>query len=72
MKIETPESYEKMLDTIDEICDSFEDAWRAGSRPVIDEFLARFDGATRFHLWMELKAIDEEYQRKLKKKKSAE
>jgi len=69
MKMESNEAYETMLDKIDEVCDNFEDAWKKGARPKIEDYLASYEGGFRFHLWMELKAVDEDYRRREKKRR---
>jgi hypothetical protein len=48
---------------IDAACDRFEAAWRAGSPPRLDDFLAGWHGAERAALLHELVPLDAEYRR---------
>ena len=49
-------------DEIDLICDEFEEEWRSGRIPSIDEFVARVDVAHRTRLYSELTSIDLGYR----------
>ncbi|MCC7473974.1 MAG: serine/threonine protein kinase, partial [Pirellulales bacterium] len=49
-------------DKIDQLCDVFEDAWKAGEAPRIDDFLNRYDGPAREQLFTELLLVDREYR----------
>jgi WD40 repeat protein len=45
---------------VDEACDRFESAFRAGRQPVIDDYLAEAEEADRPALWVELIALERE------------
>jgi WD40 repeat protein/tRNA A-37 threonylcarbamoyl transferase component Bud32 len=47
---------------IDEICDAFEAAWKAGGRPILEEFLEQGGEADRQKLLQELVPIDVTYR----------
>ncbi|MEZ5941166.1 MAG: WD40 repeat domain-containing serine/threonine protein kinase [Planctomycetaceae bacterium] len=49
---------------IDRICDEFEDEWRAGRIPSIQEFVLAADERLRLPLAQELIPVDEEFRRK--------
>ncbi len=51
-------------DLIDQLCDAFEAAWRAGERPRIEEYLARVDEPVRSRLWAELLLSELECRRR--------
>ncbi len=51
------------LQRIDEACDRFETAWRGGTRPDLEAFLAGFDGLERDRLLRELLAIELDLKR---------
>jgi WD40 repeat protein len=51
------------LERIDPICDLFEDAWRAGEHPCIEDHAADWEGAARAALLRELVRLDAEYRR---------
>jgi WD40 repeat protein len=48
---------------IDEACDRFEVAWRAGAPPRLEEFVAGWAGAERAALLRELVPLDADYRR---------
>src|SRR5690348_13033228 len=48
---------------VDRACDRFEAAWRSGSRPRIEEFLAEVPDQARPRLLRELIALDADYRR---------
>jgi WD40 repeat protein len=48
---------------IDEACDRFEAAWRAGAPPSLEEFAAGWDGNERAALLRELVPLDADYRR---------
>jgi serine/threonine protein kinase len=50
---------------IDEACDAFEAAWLAGSRPTVEEHLARAAPEDQQALLAELLRLDVEYRRKI-------
>jgi formylglycine-generating enzyme required for sulfatase activity/predicted Ser/Thr protein kinase len=43
---------------IDAVCDRFEDSWKSGMRPDLDEYLAEFPESERFPLFRELVKLD--------------
>ncbi len=49
---------------IDELCDAFENAWRAGQTPRIEDFLTRAEGANRPSLLGELVRADVIFRRR--------
>jgi tetratricopeptide (TPR) repeat protein len=53
------------LGRIDEACDSFEDAWKAGKRPPIEDFLAGIEGAERQVLLRQLVRVELDVRRRL-------
>jgi serine/threonine protein kinase len=48
---------------IDEVCNRFEAAWRSGMGPLLEDFLAGWEGAERAALLRELVPLDAEYRR---------
>ncbi|WP_165222265.1 protein kinase domain-containing protein [Aquisphaera insulae] len=52
-----------LLQKIDEVCDSFEDAWRAGESPRIEDYLSRSTILARTALFRELLAREIELRR---------
>ena len=53
----------KSAHRIDEICDTFEDAWESGNQPKIESFLQRCSGLQRDALLSELVALEVQYRR---------
>jgi WD40 repeat protein/tetratricopeptide (TPR) repeat protein len=51
---EWPAAGEDSLYRMDRLCDAFEDAWQAGQRPRVVEFLANVEGSMRARLLREL------------------
>ena len=49
---------------LDEVCDRFEAAWRAGARPRIEEYLGDVTGAARLALLRELLALEVHYRQR--------
>jgi WD40 repeat protein/tRNA A-37 threonylcarbamoyl transferase component Bud32 len=49
---------------IDEACDRFEAAWRAGPPPRLEDFVAGWEGAERAALLRELVPLDADYRRR--------
>ena len=49
---------------VDELCDRFEAAWRAGAAPRIEDYLAEVEAADRAALLRELVALERELRRK--------
>ena len=49
---------------VDRLCDDFENAWRQGKRPRIEEFLADAPAEERTRVLRELLALELEYRRK--------
>src|SRR5262245_39458414 len=47
---------------LDQVCNRFEDAWRAGRRPSLPEFLAQIDEPARPALLRELLRLELEYR----------
>jgi hypothetical protein len=47
---------------IDLACDRFEDAWQAGQRPHVENFLGKFEGPARTRLLVELLKIELNYR----------
>src|SRR5690349_3674388 len=54
-----------VVERIDEICDRFEAAWRAGERPGIEDYLHQIDEPYRTALAAELLASEVEARRRL-------
>jgi serine/threonine protein kinase/WD40 repeat protein len=52
------------LQRIDDLCSRFEDAWKAGQRPVVEEYLAEATGKERPELLLELLLLECEYRRR--------
>jgi hypothetical protein len=52
-----------LLQRVDEICDRFEDAWKAGQRPRIEDYLSDMPEPERSALLRELIALDIAYRR---------
>ncbi len=50
---------------IDLICEEFEDAWKAGNRPQIEDFLQGMAESARSELLLELIGLDSDYRRKI-------
>ncbi len=50
---------------VDETCDRFEAAWRAGERPRIEDYLGDADGSAHVALLRELLALEIDYRRRL-------
>ncbi len=50
---------------IDRLCDAFEKAWIAGSRPIIEDYLLGTSGDLRRELLRELIQIDVFYRRRI-------
>src|SRR5262249_27011318 len=50
-------------DEVDDRCDAFERAWRAGQRPKISDFLSIEDRVVRGKLFRELLLVELEYRR---------
>jgi ABC-type amino acid transport substrate-binding protein/tRNA A-37 threonylcarbamoyl transferase component Bud32 len=48
---------------VDRVCDAFEDEWRAGRRPAVEEFLGRVAEADRPALFAELLRADIHYRK---------
>jgi WD40 repeat protein/tRNA A-37 threonylcarbamoyl transferase component Bud32 len=48
---------------IDESCDRYEDEWRAGRAPRIEDYLGELEGETRLALWLELVMLDQDLRR---------
>ncbi len=48
---------------IDEVCDRFETAWRAGNRPDLGDFLNGVPDPTKVQLFRELVALDRDFRR---------
>ncbi|MGA2255237.1 MAG: bifunctional serine/threonine-protein kinase/formylglycine-generating enzyme family protein [Thermoguttaceae bacterium] len=53
------------VERVDRVCDQFEAAWKAGSRPRIDDFLAQVSPAAWPDLLRELLVLDLDYRRRL-------
>jgi WD40 repeat protein/serine/threonine protein kinase/tetratricopeptide (TPR) repeat protein len=49
---------------IDQACDRFEAAWKAGRRPHLDEYLGTTEGAARTELLRQLLLLDWDYRRR--------
>src|SRR5262245_16946003 len=49
---------------VDEVCDRFEDAWKAGQRPRIEDYLADRPEPERSALLRELVVLDIDYRRR--------
>src|SRR5262245_44077258 len=46
---------------VDRICDRFEQAWQAGRRPQMEEFLREVEDSERPALWVELLMLERRY-----------
>ncbi len=57
------DAYDNADDQVDEQCDAFERAWRAGQRPKIAGFLSAANRAVRSKLFRELLLVELEYRR---------
>ena len=55
---------------IDSICDRFEAAWNAGTRPVIEEFLKDAPATEQPAVFRELVILDLHYRRRAGKRRS--
>lgn len=66
MKLSTPFDTESVLleRQVDELCNRFEAAWKAGKRPRIEEFLAESSDSARATLLGELVPLEMEYRRR--------
>ena len=53
-----------MITRIDEACDRFEEAWKAGLRPRIEEYLEVTPEPERSLLWHELLVLEIAYRRR--------
>src|SRR5262245_33559374 len=51
-------------DLIDQVCDAFEQAWREGQRPGLENYLGRAEGPLRARLWAELLLSELECRRR--------
>ena len=49
-----------LLRRIDSACDRFEDEWRRGRRPQVEDFIEEFDMADRFHAVSALQSLQHE------------
>jgi tetratricopeptide (TPR) repeat protein len=56
---------ESALRRVDEVCARFENSWRIGQRPCLEEFLAGTHGPERQELLRELLRLDRHYRRSL-------
>lgn len=54
---------ENQLRLVDQLCDGFESAWKAGARPSLSHFMERLEPELRPHAFDELLAIDVAYRR---------
>ncbi len=70
---EKPEPSEEAdgLARIDELCEHFEDAWQAGQRPRIADYLGETEELERDRLLRELIGLDIDYRRQLGEKPTA-
>jgi serine/threonine-protein kinase len=63
----TPTCFETLSLTlgrdVDRVCDQFEDAWKAGQQPRIEDFLGTIQGEGRSALLCELIRLDDYYRR---------
>ncbi|HEY7427717.1 MAG TPA: protein kinase [Gemmataceae bacterium] len=59
------------LQRIDALCERFENAWQAGQRPRLDDYLSEVAESERSHLLRELIALDIDYRRQLGEKPEA-
>ena len=50
------------VERIDDVCDRFEAAWKAGQRPQIDDYLIAEAGPERDALLRELRRVTDHYQ----------
>jgi hypothetical protein len=57
---------------IDAVCQRFEDAWKAGGRPRLEDFLGEGDGPERRALFRELLLVDLHYRRRAGETPAAE
>jgi tetratricopeptide (TPR) repeat protein len=55
---------EAALRRVDDVCARFEDAWKKGRRPSLQQFLAGADGPERSELLRELVRLDSHYRRR--------
>lgn len=46
---------------VDRLCDLFEDAWRAGGRPVMSDYLHQAADEAKSYLLQELQRVDAEF-----------
>jgi serine/threonine-protein kinase len=53
-----------LMGRVDEVCDRFEAAWKAGERPNIEECLGDVTGPARSILLLELIALEVDYRRR--------
>ena len=60
-----------VLERIDRVCERYEDAWQAGQRPCLDDYLGEAGEAERDRLLRELIALDIDYRRQLGEKPEA-
>jgi hypothetical protein len=53
-----------ILERIDQICDAFEEAWKQGQRPRIEEYLGTTQEPERSQLLRELLQVEVDYRRR--------
>ena len=53
-----------MINGMDDVCDRFEAAWKAGLRPRIEDYLGETAGPERSALWHELLVLELVYRRR--------
>src|SRR5262245_27847280 len=57
-----PSLGDEVWDRLERILERFEDAWRRGERPVVDDYLAQAEPGTRLVLLLELLHTDLHYR----------
>jgi hypothetical protein len=54
-----------LLKRVDQVCSRFEEAWKAGRRPRIEDYLKDASGPVRFQVLRQLLQIDVAYRRQM-------